>query len=63
MSLSTHPCPRCGTADTIRTDDRIDSTSWYCYACRRIFDVPNADDPCKNSWLEKERSGTSDRRR
>ena len=32
-------CRFCESRDTIRTDQTLAYESWYCYSCRRGFDV------------------------
>jgi hypothetical protein len=32
-------CARCQSTKTIRTLETLDRESWYCFACRRGFDV------------------------
>jgi hypothetical protein len=39
MLRSSPLCRFCSAADTIRTDQTLACESWYCYKCRRGFDV------------------------
>ena len=47
------PCRHCESPDTIQTDHSLDSASWYCYDCRRGFDVESIGDAGarKPHWL------------
>jgi len=50
-------CPRCASANTIRTEHTLDREAWHCYACHRSFEVMSpADAP-------QHQRGAADRRR
>jgi transposase-like protein len=38
-SSSAQACPRCESTNTLRTESGRTTTSWYCFGCRRSFDV------------------------
>ena len=50
---SQHPHRAARDVDTIQPDHSLDSASWYCYDCRRGFDVESIGDAGtqKPHWL------------
>ena len=40
MNTVTAPgCSFCGSRNTIRTDHTVDCEQWYCYQCRRGYEL------------------------
>ena len=56
--LATRVCPRCESADTIRTGESLDWEYWRCYACGRTFDVRLASATPQRRATDKKRKVT-----
>ena len=51
--VSARTCPRCQEANTIRTQQMTGRESWYCYPCRRSFEIDSSRGP----GVERRRGG------
>ena len=53
-------CPNCESSNTIQTDRGRDYCSWYCYGCRRAYELYDVVLPKRASGAERRRG--TDRR-
>jgi len=54
--VSTTACPHCASTNTIQTDHGRDYVSWYCYDCRKAFELYNGPAPLHPPRAERRKS-------